>query len=48
MLIEGDVMGGKPSKGTRKDKRLKENKSTKKKVQRPFVRTKSADGRFPI
>lgn len=36
-------MGGKPSKGTKKDKRLKKNKSKK-----PFGRGNSGDGRFPI
>jgi len=38
---------GKPNKGTKKDRRLKENKK-KKKSKKPFAKTKSADGRFPI
>ena len=37
----------KPNKGTKKDRRLKENKK-KKKTKKPFVNTKSTDGRFPI
>jgi hypothetical protein len=39
---------GKPNKGTRKDRRLKENKKKKSKSKKPFAKTKSADGRFPI
>lgn len=42
-------MGGKPSKGTKKDKRLKENKKKRKKEKgNPFASTRTADGRFPI
>ena len=48
-------MGGKPSKGTRKDKRLKENKRrttglTGKPVRgrKPFGQGDTGDGRFPI
>lgn len=42
------MMGGKPSKGTKKDKRRKVNQPKPRKSKRPFARTRSADGRFPI
>lgn len=46
-------MGGKPSKGTRRDRRLKANKRTggisgKPKRSNPFGKGNTGDGRFPI
>lgn len=47
-------MGGKPNRGTPKDKRLKRNRTTKKRKSKnqaspqPFASTRTADGRFPI
>lgn len=42
-------MGGKPSKGTKKDKRLKKNrKRASGKLKPPFSSTRSTDGQYPI
>jgi hypothetical protein len=44
-------MGGRPSKGTKRDKRLKENKPSKKqrpKTKRAWGGPTRASGQFPI